>query len=277
MKEFPRGGLIGKTVGILRWLGSLGIPLHAANTGYFIVLSIFPALLLILSSLRYTEIQVETLVAVLSGILPEALTEAAEDLVFSTYQNASGTVAGVSALTALWSASRGIYGLLTGLNAVYGVSESRGYFYTRGISVLYTFAFQIVILLTLLLHVYGNGLLDLLRGIDHPVIIALVDMLDLRFFFLVILQTLFFTVVFMALPDRKNGFLESLPGGLLAAIGWLVFSNLYSVYVDHFPSYANIYGSVYAVAVSMLWLYFCLAIVFYGGALNRLLMGVEES
>ena len=76
----------------------------------------------------------------------------------------------------------------------------------------------------------------------------------------------------MVLPNRRNRFADSLPGALLASIGWLVFSDLYSIYVEHFSNYANLYGSVYAVALSMLWLYCCISIVFYGGALNRYLM-----
>lgn len=271
MREFPEGGLIGRSVHTFRWLRALNIPLHAANAGYFIVLSLFPALLLVLSSLRYSSIPVERLLELLADVLPEALLDTAEELIFSTYRSASGAVAGIAAVTALWSASRGIYGLLVGLNAVYGVSEDRSYFFTRGISVVYTFLFQLVLILTLTLHVFGNTIIDFLRGIDHPLVIAVVDMLDLRFFLLVFLQTLLFTLMFMVLPNRKNRFLASLPGGALASVGWMIFSNLYSVYVDHFPRYANIYGSVYAVAISMLWLYFCLSILFYGGALNRLL------
>ena len=89
--------------------------------------------------------------------------------------------------------------------------------------------------------------------------------------FLLLVQSLLFTLMFMILPNRRNRFWESLPGGLLASIGWLLFSNLYSAYVTHFPSYANIYGSVYAIAISMLWLYCCLEIIFFGGALNQLL------
>ena len=58
---------------------------------------------------------------------------------------------------------------------------------------------------------------------------------------------------------------------MLAAVGWQVFSDLYSIYVERFTGYSNIYGSVYAVALSMLWLYCCVSILFYGGALNVLL------
>ena len=265
-----RGSLEYIRLGI-QWLNRMHIPQLAANTGYFIVLSVFPALLLVLSALSYTGLTVENLLEMLEGVLPQALMGTARQLILSVYKNASGAVAGVSALTAIWSSSRGVYGLLTGLNAIYGVSEDRGYLYTRFISVLYTFALEAVILLTLVLHVFGNSLLKFIRGLNLPAMTVLMDILDLRFVFLLLVQSLLFTLMFMILPNRRNRFWESLPGGLLASIGWLLFSNLYSVYVTHFPSYANIYGSVYAIAISMLWLYCCLEIIFFGGALNQLL------
>lgn len=265
-----RGGLEYIRLGI-QWLNRMHIPQLAANTGYFIVLSVFPALLLVLSALSYTGLTVENLLEMLEGVLPQALMGTARQLILSVYKNASGAVAGVSALTAIWSSSRGVYGLLTGLNAIYGVSEDRGYLYTRFISVLYTFALEAVILLTLVLHVFGNSLLKFIRGLNLSAMTVLMDILDLRFVFLLLVQSLLFTLMFMILPNRRNRFWESLPGGLLASIGWLLFSNLYSVYVTHFPSYANIYGSVYAIAISMLWLYCCLEIIFFGGALNQLL------
>lgn len=259
-----------------RWVSSVHIPQLAANTGYFIVLSVFPALLLMLSALRFTGLHVDNLLEMMDSLLPQAMMGAARELIYSIYGNASGAVAGLSALTALWSASRGIYGLLTGLNTIYGVSENRGYLYTRSISVLYTFAFEVVILLTLVLHVFGNAIISFLSSIDHPAMRMLMNILDLRFLFLLVLQTLLFTLIFMVLPNRRNRFWESLPGGLLSCIGWMVFSNLYSIYVTNFPSYANIYGSVYAIAISMLWLYCCLEIIFFGGALNRLLMNMKN-
>lgn len=252
-------------------LNEMHIPQLAANTGYFIVLSVFPALLLMLSGLRYTGLSVDDLLELLEGVLPQAMMGTARELILSVYDNASGAVAGVSALTALWSSSRGIYGLLTGLNVIYGATEDRGYFYTRSISILYTFLFEIVILLTLLLHVFGNTLVEFIRSLQVPAMTVVMDFLDLRLLFLLVLQSLLFTLMFMFLPNRRNGFWESLPGGLLASVGWLLFSNLYSVYVTHFPSYANIYGSVYAIAISMLWLYCCLEIIFFGGALNQLI------
>ena len=276
MREFPKGGIIGKTVNAVRAVSNLQIPLYAANAGFFIILSLFPALVLLLSLVRYTGFQVESLIEVLRSFIPNALMDKAERLVISTYESSSGAVVGFSAVTALWSSSRGIYGLITGLNAIYDVSENRGFLYTRAISVVYTFAFFLILLLTMVLQVFGNSILAFLLASTNPVLNFLADVVDLRFFLLLILQTGFFTLMFMVLPNQKNRFMESLPGALLASIGWLVFSDVYSIYVENFAGLAIVYGSVYAVALSMLWLYCCLSIVFYGGALNYWLKKREK-
>ena len=273
MKEFPKGGLIGKIMDAAKTVKQMQIPLHAAYAAYCIVLAVFPARVLILSVLRYTGMEVRGLVELLDDILPSTMAEGAEELIYSTYRNSSGAMVGVSAVTALWSASRGIYGLLTGLNAVYGVSENRGYIYTRSISVVYTFVFILILLLTLVLHVFGNSIINLMRQVNNPVVIFFTDLIDLRFFLLLFLQSLVFTLMFMVLPNkRRSRFMESLPGGVLSSLGWLVFSDIYSIYVENFSKYSTIYGSVYGIAITMLWLYCCMSILFYGGALNRYLM-----
>ncbi len=271
MKQLPAGGLLGKAWHYWLQVRALRIPLHAANTGYFLILSVFPALVLILGILSYTTLDVHNLLGLLEGFLPEALLPEAELLIVNAYQKTNKAVVGISAVTALWSASRGIYGLLTGLNAIYRVPENRGYLQVRLLSMGYTLLFLAVLLLTLALHVFGTGLLGFLSRSEAPFFRFLTGIVDLRFFLLVFLQTALFTAMFTVLPNRKNTIGDSLPGALLASIGWLIFSHLFSLYVEHSPAYGHIYGSVYAVALMMLWLYFCISILFYGAVLNRLL------
>lgn len=271
MDRFPKGGLIGKCVHAVQTISDLRIPVYAANAGFFIILSLFPALVLILSLLRYTGLQVRSLIEILSTMIPEALMGTVEELVLNTYENSTGALVGVSALTAVWSASKGVYGLLTGLNTVYGVSENRGFLYTRFISVLYTFALFGVLMLTLILHVFGTSLLQLVPIYQTPFLKFLTGMIDLRFFLLLFIQSGVFALMYAFLPNGRNRLRDTIPGALLASAGWLIFSDLYSINVERFASLSNIYGSVYAVALSMLWLYFCMSILFYGGALNQYL------
>lgn len=256
-------------------ISAMNIPLHAANAGYFIVLSVFPMLVLILHLLRYLDMDAGDLMNLLENFLPEALLPSAEKLIVNTYAHTTAAMASFSAIGTLWSASRGIYGLFTGLNTVYGVEETRGKLYARGVSLFYTFAFIGVLFLTLVLNVFGDSLFALLPRLGNFGVL-LQDVLNLRFWLMLALQIALFSAMYTALPTQKNRWQESLPGAVLAALGWTVFSKGFSFYVEHFPRYANIYGSVYAVALSMLWLYFCLSIVFYGGALNKLLSDRKE-
>ena len=271
MRELPQGGLLARLIREGRKISRLRIGVHAANTSYFLILSVFPTLVLLLGLLRYTRFGEAELVELLTGILPSALLPEAEVLIHRL-QSANSAMVGLSALGALWAASRGIFGLLTGLNAIYGVSENRGYFYTRAISLFYTFAFLFVLLLTLVLHVFGTGLLEYLRQNTGGFIQFALRVIDLRFFLLLALQTALFAGMFMALPNRAGRLSDSLPGAFFASSGWLIFSHLYSIYVENFSNYDTLYGSVYAMAVSMLWLYFCICILFYGGVLNRWVM-----
>ena len=251
------------------YISKQNVPLYAANASFFLILSVFPVLVILLTLMRYTGMQVEIFTDLVAELVPGALMPMVSRLVLSAYVNASGTVLSVSAVAALWSASRGMYSFVTGLNAIYDVKENRGYFRTRLISMVYTFAFLIVLLLTLVLHVFGADLLRFLEELPIPAF--LLNLLDLRVFVLLFLQTALFCAMFVVLPNERNRLGESIPGALLASIGWQVFTNVYSVYAQKFTAYASIYGSVYVVALGMLWLYFCICIVFYGGVLNKTL------
>ena len=271
MMRFPKGGLLGKMNHVLERLREFHIPNHAAGTCYFIVLSLFPALVLVLSLLRFTTLTVTDFMELLDGVIPDVLLPSVGRLLNSTFNGATGMLVSLSALTALWSASRGIYCLVMGLDAIFGVEKRRNYLHARLISVVYTFLFVLVLLLTLVLHVFGNTILALLPVEKNSLLRFLTEVIDLRFFLLLFVQTALFTAMYMFLPSRRSRFRECIPGALLSSIGWLVFSDLFSIYVENFDKYANIYGSVYTVALAMLWLYFCISILFYGGALNRFL------
>ena len=101
MREFPQGGLIGKTVRLWRWVSGLRVPLYAANASFFMVLAVFPGLLLLLGLLRYTPLEVERLGELLAGFLPKALAEGAEELILLTYDNTSGITLGLSVVATL--------------------------------------------------------------------------------------------------------------------------------------------------------------------------------
>ena len=204
MWEMPRGGLVGKTVRLVRYLSEKRISLHASSACYFLSLALFPMLVLLLGLLRYTGLGADALVEALSGVVPKALLPLAKNLIVSAYRNTNGALLSVSAVTALWSASRGVYGVLKGLNSIYGITEKQGYWYMRSVSVVYTFAFLLVLVLTLVLGVFGNELLAHMPVEEYPPLMLLAQIMDMRFFVLLAVLTLFFCLVYMYLPSRRN-------------------------------------------------------------------------
>ncbi len=256
---------------LLGWLRPMQLSLHSACTAFFLVLSLFPCMLLLLGLLRFTPLAVRDLVSLLEGLLPQALQPLAKWMVETAYDHASGTVLSVSAAAGLWSASRGMQGLVLGLGSVWGIRQTRGYFHRRAVSMVYTLGLLLGLLATVLLQVAGNALADFLLMTTRPGLLGLARAVDVEFLLLLLLLTGLFSGLYALLPARCLTFRQSLPGGVLAALGWLVSARLFSVYMQFSGKYASIYGSLYGLALGMLWLYFCVSLIFYGGALNRLI------
>lgn len=251
-------------------IGSMQIPVYAANACYFLVLSIFPLLLIVLSLVPYLPYSARDLLELLEQVVPSALMGTVETLIVSIYYNSSGAVLSLSAIVTLWSASRGIYGILTGLNHIYGVREDRSYFYTRGISFVYTFVIILLVVLTLLLQVFGPAIMEWFAWMETPLTDLLNQIIDVQFVWMLIVQIVVFTAIYMVFPNRRNRFLDSWPGAVISAVGWQSFSEVFSFYVERISA-SNIYGSLYTVALGMLWLYCCMSIILFGGGVNRLI------
>ena len=237
----------------------MSIPVYAGQACFFIVLSLFPGLVLALGILRHTALEAADLMVLACSFLPDALEIYAWELIRGVYAHTPRGVVSISALTALWSAGRGIWGLSRGLNAVGGVEEGRSWLGHRLVCAAYTLLFLLVLVLTMAILVFGLEVGGLGREVGFLILSAG--------------QTGLFCAMFMYLPARHSGLWESLPGAMLSSVGWMGFTALFSLYVEHFSGLANIYGSVYAVALGMLWLYGCISIFFYGGVLNRFLAG----
>lgn len=84
----------------------------------------------------------------------------------------------------------------------------------------------------------------------------------------IVVLILFFALIYKALPDKKLSFRRQIPGAIFATAGWLIFSYLFNIYINNFSNYSYIYGSLTAIILFMLWMYFCMIILLAGAELN---------
>lgn len=260
----------------LGWLGEAHIPLYAGNTAFFLLLSVFPLASLLLAILQRTSLQQADVLRFLAQVSPEALLPLFESLLAGLYQVQPVPLISISAVTAVWSSSKGMYSLLQGLNAVDGLRETRSYLRLRLLCIFCTLAMLLALVVTLLLNVYGKALLRLLAGSGGWVDRVLAFSMRYLHLYSTAFLLLIFTFFYLVLPNARQRLTRVLPGALAAAVAWNVFSSALSIYVNHFPRAASLYGSLTLLLFSLLWLYICISIMFYGALLNRLLAGRSD-
>ena len=160
--------------------------------------------------------------------------------------------------------------LYTGLNKVYR-SRSKNYFIGRLISILYTLAFIAALILTIVFFGFGSKLEYFINS-HSPFFSTLLDFfLRGKILIFMIYLTFVFALFYKFLPKKDNRFKAQLPGAAFSAVGWMVFSFFYSIYIEHFSNYSFVYGSLAAIVFLMLWLYFCMNIFLFGAQINKMI------
>ncbi len=253
---------------ILKNLSLHKVGAYSAQSAFFIIFSIFPFLILILSLTRYLPFEHDQIFSFMTDFMPENLGSFFSDIVLELKAGSSSTLTIVSGVVLLWSASRGVVSVIGGLNSVYENDENRGYLKIKLVSVFYTLSFVISITITMVLLVFGNRILDLVESKFSSYYALAFLIVSLRYLIGFCILVLFFTIIYKALPTGKLSFFYQLPGAVFSAIGWMLFSVLFSFYIDNFSNYSNLYGSITAIILLMLWLYICMYILFIGAEIN---------
>lgn len=267
---------------VIRWVRELlrklrddAVTAYSAQAVLFLIISFFPFAMLLLSLLQYLPFTQEEITVISLDIVPDAIQHLVAGTIQELYTNASGTVISITAVMALWSASKGAIALIHGLNTIYGIPVKRNYFMLRVISTLYTLVFIILLITLLAFLVFGKALFDWLAGYIPAIASVTILTSSLRVLVTFGILIVIFLLLYVVIPNRKTRIFAELPGAVVAAGGWVGFSYLYSFYIDHIGNF-SLYGSLTAVVLLMLWLYFCMYILFLGAEINVCLQNSDR-
>lgn len=243
------------------------ISAFAASTAFFLFLSLIPMLMLLCAVIPYTPVTEANLLRVVTNIAPDTMDALLSGIITEVYDKSIGIIS-VTAIVTLWSAGKGILALMRGLNAINDVEENRNYVLLRIVASLYTIMVVLLMLISLIIMVFGNTLVNIIEG-QIPQTAYLFDIL-MHFRILVVwfVITVIIALMYTYMPGAKLGFKMQLPGAAVAAVGWSIITWGFSVYVDEFNGFSA-YGSLTTIIILMLWLYACMYIVMAGAFLNR--------
>jgi len=247
----------------------------AAHAAFFIILSFIPCIILLFSLLQFTSIDKVDILVMVQNIVPSNMLTLVTGIIGEAYQKTATTVS-VSALAAVWSAGRGMMALTQGLQWIAGIRETRNYFAVRIRATLYTLVLLLSIIVFLLLGVFGNVLLELIT-VKFPITAYVTSMiLDVKNIFLSLYAVVVFTLLYRFVPGNGMEMSDHVPGAVFSAAGWMIFSYAFSMYIEMFSGFSNMYGSLTTIILIMLWLYFGMYITLLGAEFNQLLAKRRE-
>ena len=246
---------------------------RAAELSYYFLLALFPFLIfltsvigLVLGSGTGTR---HALFEYLGRIMPPSAFQLLDNTMREVLTSSSGGKVSFGVVAALWAASNGLSAITTTLNAAYDLEESRPWWKQRLIALGLTIALSILIILSLVLVVAGGHIAEWLTStfglgpvfptawkiIQWPVVLGC--------------MILAFALIYYFAPDfREQSWAWLTPGAAIGVALWLLVSIGFRVYLSFFDSYNATYGSLGAVIILMLWLYFTGTAVLIGGEVN---------
>lgn len=252
-----------------RKFGSYHISTFAASASFFIITAIFPLLMLTLSILSYTPLGTDAFLIDFPQLLPEGVRDLFLYMV-SDLQSSSMAALSLSALATAWTASKSMLGLMDGLNSIADINDTRNFVFKRVACMLYMLILIAGLLVTLGLRVFGQTILSSLKKYIPRLAGVFSQVMAFRGLTLFCVIALIIALMYAYFPNKKMRFFMQLPGAMFTSAAWMIFSELYSLYVGNVGSFSAIYGSLGMVIIAMLWLYFCMYFFFIGAVINRI-------
>jgi membrane protein len=245
---------------------------RAAALTYYGVLSIFPALIALVSVVGLvgqpaTKPLLENVGAFTPGAARDILESAVNGLTHG--RSSAGLLFFVGLAAALWAASGYIAAFMRASNVVWDVEEGRPITKTLPLRIGMTVLAVVLLAASAIAVAVTGGVAEKggkLLGVGGT---AVTVWDAAKWPVLVLIASLLFALLYYAAPNvRHPSFRAILPGGLVAVLLWIAASGVFAVYVAKFGSYNKTYGSLGAVIVFLVWLWISNIAILFGAELN---------
>ncbi|MFJ4466699.1 YihY/virulence factor BrkB family protein [Streptomyces sp. NPDC089424] len=257
--KLPRRSWVAVLKGSVREFQEDELTDRAAALTYYTVLSLFPALLVLVSLLgiagrSVTDRLLESLQQVAPGPGRDIITQAVRQL-----QDNSGVgslLAVVGLVLAVWSASGYVAAFIRTSNVVYDVPEGRPIWKVLPVRVGVTVLLMVMALISAVIVVFTGGLARRVGDVMGLGDTFLTVWSIAKWPVLVVLVTLMIAVLYWACPNAKvKGWRWLTPGSFLALLVWMAASAGFAFYVANFGSYNKTYGTMAGVIIFLIWLW----------------------
>jgi len=244
----------------------------AAALTYYGVLSIVPALIVLLSILGLLgQNTTNEVVPQVEAVSPGSAASFVKTLITQAQANRTGAGLGAvfGVLIALWSASGYVAAFMRASNIIYDIGEGRPIWKTLPIRVGVTVLAVIILVISAVIVVVSGPVARQIGDVIGVGDTAVLLFNIIKWPVLAVIISLLLAVLFWASPNAKQAGIKWVsPGGLIAMLLWLAISALFAVYVANFSSYDKTYGSLAGVVIFLVWLWLSNVAILLGAEIN---------
>ena len=242
---------------------------QAAQTAYYLLLSLFPFLLFLLSLLSLFPVNEEMLLTFLRPFAPEQSFTLIEMNIHTLLAKGHGKVLYASLGAAFWVSSMAVQSLARSLDLANGNVRRYAFWKVLIRDLGVTLLFMLVIPLSLLLPIIENALRKVIMYYDTIEEWQgwLYIWPNVKWGLGTLFLFLFFALFYKVVPTGRMRFKEALPGAFFSAIGWQLFSFVFGGYVSN-VDYTRLYGQLSGIILLVIWFYFTAVIILLSGLLN---------
>jgi membrane protein len=246
----------------------------AAAMSYYSLLALVPLLIFLSAMLGYLPIPnlFEQLLDLLAVVVPPAAMQMVQHILAGLLTPHRGGLLSFGLLSYLWTASGGFAASIEALNIAYDVEKTRGWWRDRLQALLLTLTTGVLSLIGLLLIIAGPHFGHLLTEL-FALPRAFGDIwVPLRLVTIFVIFVAAVEIQYWLAPNRKQYFMDTLPGSIVAVTGIFLSSAGLAYYFNHLSNYNKTYGSLGAVIILMLWFYVVALFFIVGAELNAELL-----
>ncbi len=246
---------------------------RASELAYNFLLALFPLLLFLLTlfglfASRSSELQ-NSLLSYFADFLPPSAFQLLKAITIEMAANATSGKLTFGIVLTLWFASGGTSSMISTLETIYHVPQSRSWFRGRVIALGLTIAILILLVASLFIVLVGENFTDWIGMRLHLTSIVVIAWKGLQWVAAVLFLTLSFSLIYYfgpSLDQRKWHWIT--PGSIFGECLWLAASAGLRVYLHFFNTYTATYGSLAAMMILLAWLYVTGLSFLIGGEIN---------
>lgn len=249
--------------------------LYAAQASYYVIFSMIPFMCLLISILSFF-IPVDMYSVFAAYNFPQEIKDIFFTILDQLFATQNVSLMSVSAVFALWAASRGADSIRVGLERVYHEKRSKGFWQHQMKSLVSTIVLILMMIGNVVFTVFGKVIAEMLHMVEIFDFIRYCSVLILFITMCFAFALLYAFVGKGGKTDWGERFRQHIPGAVFAAAGWILLSYGGALFIHFFPSASAIYGTLTAMSIVMLWVNACIVVLLLGAEINKIIWREKE-